>query len=295
MVVQPTFLFKKPYSHNQYEEEIMNWNTSEQFKTIKISRNIAKSFNTSHTREIVLHSGQESPLPYNYPMGVAIAFACAFSASLSLVLSAKAKRCPNHIMMVAVGFGTLLVGLIGPIINLPNRFVAPMDTFRDASRLQMSFSHVYMVTTSAAIISLLGAFLLIYASQIAPPTLISTIRSCEILFALLAEKLALSILQDKHKWGKHNGSMVWLIFGALLVLSSAILMTISDWVQKMIDSILKSCSSQIEYDRPIPSNVCEEEYDKLNPSSVQTTLTTIEDIGDLKYPYNANKLSSLRL
>ena len=251
MVVQPTFLFRKACSANQYEEEIMNRNTSEQFKTIKISRNIAKSFNTSHAREIVLHSGQESPMPDNYPMGVAIAFACAFSASLSLVLSAKAKRCPNHIMMVAVGIGTLLVGLIGPIINLPNRFVAPMDAFWDASRSQMSFSHVYMVSTSAAIISLLGAFLLIYASQIAPPTLISTIRSCEILFALLAEKLVLSILQEKHKWGKHNGSMVWLVLGALLVLSSAILMTISDWVQKMIDAILKGGSPQMEYDKQI--------------------------------------------
>ena len=295
MVVQPTFLFRTPSSSNHYEEEIMNWNTSEQFKSIKISRNTVKTFNTSHGREIVLHSGQESPMQDNYPKGVAIAFACAFSASLSLVLSAKAKRCPNHILMVAVGFGTLLVGLIGPIINLPNRFVAPMDAFKDSSRSQMSLSYNYMVTTSAAIISLLGAFLLICASQLAPPTLISTIRSCEILFALLAEKVILSILQEEHKWGKHNGSMVWLVLGALLVLSSAILMTISDWVQKMIDAILKGGSPQMEYDKQIHRRIYEEEYDKLNSSSVQTTLTTIEDINDLKYPSDVYKRSSLGL
>ena len=92
--------------------------------------------------------------------------------------------------------------------------------------------------------------------------------------------------------------MVWLVLGALLVLSSAILMTISDWVQKMFVSILKGCSPQMEYDKPIHiihSKICEEEYDKLNPSSVQTTLTTIEDINDLEYPSNAYKLSSLGL
>ena len=293
MVVQPTFLFREPSSPNHYEEKIMNWNISEQFKTIQISRNTVKSFNRSHEREFILHSRQESPTQDNYPMGVAIAFACAFSASLSLVLSAKAKRCPNHIIMVAVGFGTLLVGLIGPIINLPNRFIAPMDALRDSSGSQMPLSYVYMLTTSAAIISLLGAFLLICASQLAPPTLISTIRSCEILFALLAEKVVLSILQEEHKWGKHNGSMVWLVLGALLVLSSAILMTISDWVQQMFDSILKGHSPKIEYHRPSNSGICEHEYDEFNLSSVQTTLTTIGDINDLKYPANANKLSSL--
>ena len=295
MVVQPTFLFKAPSFPNHYEEEIMNRNISEQFKTLQISRSTVKSFNTLHGREIVLHSRQESPMQDNYPMGVAIAFACAFSASLSLVLSAKAKRCPNHIIMIAVGFGTLLVGLIGPLINLPNRFLAPMDAFRDAPRSQMSLPHIYMLTTSASIISLLGSFLLICASQFAPPTLISTIRSCEILFALLAEKVLLSILQEEHKWGKRNRSMVWLVLGALLVLSSAILMTISDWVQRMLDSILKGYSPKMEYYKPPNDKICEEEYDQLDPSSVQTTLTTIEDINDLKYPSNAYKLSSLGL
>ena len=102
---------------------------------------------------------------------------------------------------------------------------------------EISLTTDLLLTTFAGILSLLGAFVLIYASQIAPPTLISTIRSCEILLALLYEKVILIDVM-KHGSEQRNSKMIWLVLGALLVLVSAILMTVSDWIEKFIISVM---------------------------------------------------------
>ena len=137
--------------------------------------------------------------------------------------------------MIVVGFGTLLVGMIGPLLNLDNRFLKSVNTWEPSIR-EISLTTDVLLTTAAGILSLLGAFLLIYASQIAPPTLISTIRSCEILLALVSEKV-IFIDAMKHDREQRNCKMIWLILGALLVLISAILMTVSDWIEKCIRSV----------------------------------------------------------
>ena len=175
-------------------------------------------------------------IPNQYIIGVAVGFSCAFASGLSLVLSAKAKRCPNHILMIVVGFGTLLVGMIGPLLTLDNRFLKSINTW-ESSMKDISLTTDLSLTTFAGILSLLGAFVLIYASQIAPPTLISTIRSCEILLALLYEKVILIDVM-KHGSEQRNSKMIWLVLGALLVLVSAILMTVSDWIEKFIISVM---------------------------------------------------------
>ena len=132
-------------------------------------------------------------------------------------------------------------------------------------------------------ISVILRVVLIYASQVAPPTLVSTIRSCEILLALFVEKIVFGGFIGHGPEGKVQ-STAWLSLGALLVLCSAVFMTLSDWIEKILCSSkssdgLKNTKTEVINDRQI-----EDDNDAFILPSVQTTITTIGDCEDLKQP-----------
>ena len=271
LVVQPTFLFKHGTSI-RYSNLDQNFSTNNNPCT-NIYNKTGLSCNEIYTTKDILQLEHQDQDPYI--IGVAVGFSCAFASGLSLVLSSKVRSCPNHLLMIVVGLATLLVGMMGPLINLDNRFLRTYDTWKP-SRIGISLTEDMLLTSAAGTLSLVGSFVLIYASQIAPPTLVSTIRSCEILLALLADNLFLN--NERQGGEEKHTSMLWLVLGALLVLTSAILMTVSDWIEKFIDSS-KTCNKG---ENTVDCKVEVDEYDTLMPASVQTTVTTIGDIEDLK-------------
>merc|ERR1711997_627880 len=138
--------------------------------------------------------------------------------------------------------------------------------------------------SAASLLSLLGVFVLIYASQVAPPTLVSTIRSCEILFALFVEKVVFGGYIGGQEPERNVQSTAWLILGALLVLCSAIFMTLSDWIEEFL-CLSKSCQGLKEVKKEtINDQTINDESDAFILPSVQTTITTIGDSEDLKQP-----------
>ena len=217
-----------------------------------------------------------------YIIGVVVGFSTAFTAGLSLVLSSKAKKCPNQVLMIVVGFSTFLVGIIGPLFKLENRFLKSVDTW-ESSVAEISLTNDLLYTSGASILSLLGVFVLIYASQVAPPTLVSTIRSCEILFALFVEKIMFGGFIGRGPEGKVQ-SMAWLTLGALLVLCSAVFMTLSDWLEKILCSSKSSREFKNNTNQFINDQTINDENDAFILPSVQTTVTTIGDCEDLKQP-----------
>lgn len=57
----------------------------------------------------------------NYFLGVAASLVCGATGSLANVCAARCQKCPNAILMVAAGLGTLLVAVLCPLIGVQNR------------------------------------------------------------------------------------------------------------------------------------------------------------------------------
>ena len=276
-MVQPTFIFKDVSSIPDAQLDQNN----QTFREQRIShKGPLKEYQKISIHPSNLVSEVESQ--NQYIIGVVVGFATAFTAGLSLVLASKAKRCPNQVLMIVVGFSTFLVGLLGPLFNLENRFLKSSDTW-ESSVEGISLTNDLLYTSGASLLSLLGVFVLIYASQVAPPTLVSTIRSCEILLALFVEKIVFGGFIGRGPEGKVQ-SMAWLSLGALLVLCSAVFMTLSDWIEKILCSSkssggFKNTKTEVINDRQI-----DDDNDAFILPSVQTTITTIGDCEDLKQP-----------
>ena len=222
-----------------------------------------------------------------YIIGVVVGFATAFTSGLSLVLTSKAKGCPNQILKIVVGFFTLLVGILGPLFNLENRFLTSIDTW-ESSVEGISLTNDLLYTSGASLLSLLGVLFLIYASQKAPPILVSIIRCCEILLALFVEKVVFGGFIGREP--EKVQSMAWLTLGALLVLCSAVFMSLSDWLEKIFQEkyskIFRSSKSSHELKSTKTEVISDQndENDAFILPSVQTTVTTIGDCEDLKNP-----------
>ena len=233
--------------------------------------------------EIPIHQSKITSDTQNsnqYTIGVIIGFATAFTAGLSYVLLSKAKeRCPNQILNIIVGFFTFIVGMLGPLLNLENRFLTSIDTWESPVE-GISLTNDLLYTSGAGLLSLLGVFFLLYANQTAPPTLVSIIRCCEILLALFVEKVIFggSIGSEPEK----VKSMAWLTLGALLVLCSAVFMSLSDWLEKIFCS--SKSSHEFKSTKMEVINDPSDENDAFILPSVQTTVTTIGDCEDLKNP-----------
>ena len=278
LVVQPTFIFKEMSLSNDLNLEETNTTTKKLFA-------VANDVPVKEYQKIAVHQSElmsDEENSNQYIIGVVVGFSCAFSAGLALVLSSKAKRCPNHILMIVVGFCTFLVGILGPLFNLENRFLESMDTWTP-SMTGISLTKDLLFTFAASVLSLFGVFVLIYASQVAPPTLVSTIRSCEILFALFVEKVVFGGFVGHEPEGKVQ-STAWLILGALLVLCSAIFMTLSDWIEKFLCPSKSFQEFKEATKETINDHTTNYESEAFILPSVQTTITTIGDSEDLKQP-----------
>ena len=225
---------------------------------------------------LIQRSGQQD---YNkggqfdqYMLGVVIAFSCAFTAGLSLVLASKSKECSNSLLMIVVGFGTLLVATIGPLLNLENRFFDPLSEW-ETTGSGSSLTHDMMLTIGVGVISILGVLLLVFASQIAPPTLVSMVRSTEILLALVAEKVMLvHIVEDDGEVQKRLIS--WLIVGSLVVVISVAAMAASDWIQEFIDSSKRCYTNSQQNETTEEINASERLVSVIIPNIDDTQITS---------------------
>ena len=230
-MVQPTFLFDVTKSVVDAQLNKKNFTINE------------------NSSELTINNFQDVELNDQYALGVLVAFGSGFAAALAYVLSSKAKEkgCPNEILAIAIGFCTLFVGTLGPCFELENRFFQRLESWIPSID-EISVTTDLILTTTASILSLLYNLTRVYASQIAPPTLVSTIGSCEILIALFVQQVVFGGLGHEQPDGKYQ-STTWLILGSFMVLCSAIFMTFSNWMEKFL------CPSKFlkEYKTVLPS------------------------------------------
>ena len=170
-----------------------------------------------------------------YYIGLTMTFAAALTAGLAMVLSAKAKECcSNNLLMAIIGLCTFIIGALGPLFKLENRFFTNLDTWTPSSN-EMSVTIEVFVSIGVAILSLIGIVLLIQASQVCPPIIVSLVRSCEIILGLFLEKIILINLIPEKMNMQDERILSLLIVGALLVLISVSAMSLSDWIQQFFN------------------------------------------------------------
>ena len=234
LVIQPSFIFGSRTTTSTKITMISNFTSHT--KRLKIINPTRKTFVQSTYSDIDIDDSlvNNFEISGDYYLGVAAAFGAAFFAGLSMVLSSKSVRvCSNHLLMVIVGLNTLIISIIGPLLKLENRFLGKIDTWELSSR-EIPFSIEIILIVSVSFLSILGVFLLIWASQVAPPIIVSLVRSCEILLGLFLERVILMyVLGKPSQENQQNISM--LIIGALLVLISVSAMAASDFMTKLMD------------------------------------------------------------
>ena len=251
MVIQPDFIFSK--TDNSVVVLNHSSNTNEIQVHMNQSLSLKKESDYHHLNESIKTRTNE------YYIGMTMTFAAALTAGLAMVLSAKAKECcSNNLLMAIVGLCTFIVGTLGPLFKLENRFFANLDTWTPSSN-EMSVMIEVFVSIGVAILSLVGIVLLIQASQVCPPIIVSLVRSCEIILGLFLEKSILSNLIPEKIDKKDERILSVLIVGALLVLISVSAMSLSDWIQQFF----KSCKSTEETNVKNGSSLVEETEIKL--------------------------------
>lgn len=236
MVVQPTFLF---------QNDVTSYDVTNK------SDVIGNNMTTTTTEGSSNHNSD------NYLLGVVMSLTCAVFAALSNVLSAKAKRCPLPLFMAVGGLGTLMVALLCPFLDLPNRFImqqaTPLLSSTPSSPLSSpSLAEQMPYVAGVTVGSLLGGLLIVYACQVVSPALVAVVRSSEILLALFADYVIFQTVQ--------NPSLLHLV-GSLLTLASVTLMAASDWIQeKLLDDFkcCRRCHKKVAPCCPVPDQ---------NPSS----------------------------
>ena len=251
MVIQPDFIFPKTDNNDVFSNHSSNTNEIQTHMNQSLA--LKKESNNHHLNESMKSSANE------YYIGMTMTFASALTAGLAMVLSAKAKEyCSNNILMAVVGLCTFLVGALGPLFKLENRFFTNLGTWTPSSN-EMSVMTEVFVSIGVAVLSLVGIVLLIQASQVCPPIIVSLVRSCEIILGLFLEKLILiNVIPEKINM-QDERILSLLIVGALLVLISVSAMSLSDWIQQFLDS----CRSTKETNVHNNSNLVEETETKL--------------------------------
>ena len=238
LVIQPNFIFSQTTFAN---EKVMTTNYTTGNKKVEklyqTNNTFAKSSYTHRNGNSSNNNALDDAGSNAYFIGVSAAFAAAFTAGLAIVLSSKAKSCSNYLLMALVGLCTFLVGVMGPLFNLENRFlgkIETLDSFTEGKDNPLTTEII--LTTGVAILSIVGVFLLIWASQIAPPIIVSLVRSCEILLGLLLEKVILVDFMKQNN-DSNEKTLYLLIIGALFVLISVSTMAASDWLHTLINSL----------------------------------------------------------
>ena len=57
----------------------------------------------------------------NYFLGVAIAVSAGASAGLTYVSAKRCEECPKSLLMISAGICSILIALVCPLIEIPNR------------------------------------------------------------------------------------------------------------------------------------------------------------------------------
>ena len=240
MVIQPDFIFSKTDKNFVVSDHSSNTNEIQTHKNQSLS--LKKESNNHHLNESMKSSANE------YYIGMTMTFASALTAGLAMVLSAKAKEyCSNNILMAVVGLCTFFVGALGPLFNLENRLFTNLGTWTPSSN-EMSVMIEVFVSIGVAVLSLIGIVLLIQASQVCPPIIVSLVRSCEIILGLFLEKLILTYLTPVKIDMQDERILSLLIVGALLVLISVSAMSLSDRTQQFLDSCRSTKETNVHND-----------------------------------------------
>ena len=238
LVIQPDFIFAQSIPADDKQLNIGNQTSNNLANGSKIGTNQSFSKREDHSDNGITEF--KSIETNQYYIGVIMTFASALTAGLAMVLSAKAKEyCSNNLLMAVVGCGTFIVGAIGPLLNLENRFYINLENWTPSLK-DISLTTEVTLAFGVAILSLVGILLLIQASQICPPIIVSLVRSCEIILGLFLEKVILINLIPELIDSTDERMLSCLILGAMLVLISVYTMSMSDWVQQYIDMCLRN-------------------------------------------------------
>lgn len=147
----------------------------------------------------------------SYYLGMAVSVLAGAGAGLTYVSAKRCEECPKALLMISSGICSLLIALVCPIVDIPNRI------FTEPSSID---SHEWILIFGTSIASILGNLLLIPASRIATPIIVNMVRSTELLFAYAVQIIF---------FGKVPAPLV--ACGATFVLGSIISMTFVDKIQ----------------------------------------------------------------
>ena len=247
LVIQPDFIFSKTDSN------VVVFNRSSNTNEIQVHMNqslsLKKESDYHHLNESMKSRTNE------YYIGLTMTFAAALTAGLAMVLSAKAKECcSNNLLMAIIGLCTFIIGALGPLFKLENRFFTNLDTWTPSSN-EMSVTIEVFVSIGVAILSLIGIVLLIQASQVCPPIIVSLVRSCEIILGLFLEKMILINLIPEKMNMQDERILSLLIVGALLVLISVSAMSLSDWIQQFFNLCRSTKETNIKNDSSLVEEI----------------------------------------
>ena len=190
-IVQPSFLFGDRYGRNQSSNSLEN---------VKDQVSLEK----------------QGKLYYN---GVALCFYASAAMAVANVVSTycyKKQVTTSNIMLVS-GFSSFLLSMISAFF-LPNRVLT--------APLSLSMESMLLLPVSA-VISMIAYWTLTLAVSITRhPTLVSMLRSTEILISLGTESLW---------WGQHPGNLS--LFGSLLVTACILGMAGQDKISSVLDTV----------------------------------------------------------
>lgn len=201
----------------------------------------------------------------DYMIGIAVAIPCAFTAGLGNVLSAKVTGFNMSLFQIILGMMTMLVALIGPMVNLQNRFVVSVYPTATSGPVvsELTFREEIPLATGAALGSTVGGLLVILACQQAPPVVVSVVRCSELILALIADHLIFPKEDQPVPGALH-------ISGSLLVMISVSLMAASDLIEEKICKKPRPSSHDIPADDDTLNDKPDSESDNFTPLIVAT-------------------------
>ena len=176
---------------------------------------------------------QDSPYKDTYSLGAVLALSSAFFSGTCASLQPYCRNIPLAYFMLWSGVSKLIVGLLSPMVGLPNHV-------RDLAK----FTQDFPVLTMVASFSMLGmVFTQISHKVSGNPLLVSVTRSMEIVMALVLDIITAQEQVD------FTSSQIWFkIMGALLVTMSVVGIASSDILEQNMPSLCRRRQTRDGYD-----------------------------------------------
>ena len=174
--------------------------------------------------------GDDASRGDNYILGVELALLLAALVGIFNVLSAKYKEVPTGIFMTIGGLTSLILGLIHCFKQSQDGNNLLPDTFQQLP-----------VLCIMSILSLGGILHQRLAVLFINPVLISMLRTTEIVMSLLLE---VCLLHGKMDFASKK--FIYNVIGSILVIISAVLMSMSDYINGYLGKICKSSVKILE-------------------------------------------------